>query len=339
MAFKNWLILALIVTPLVVSCQQAGAMRPLTPAGGKAVASSAQEKAEVALGIRLFFDPRLSRTNRVSCGSCHNPKQGFSNGLPVGVGVEGRTGNRNTPTILAAKHNQFQFWDGRARTLEEQALGPIVNPVEMDADLAALEVELQAIPMYARLFRRAYGTGVTREGIGKAIAAFERALEVGDSPYDRWQAGDDSAMSESAKRGQELFAVRAHCGDCHKGLNLTDNQFHNLGWGLDQPKADLGRVMVTGDPADTGAFKTPTLRNIAETAPYFHDGRARTLEEVVEFYDKGGLENPHLDEKIRPIGLSAEEKADLVAFLKALSGTTNLKDLAREAVEKREIRL
>jgi cytochrome c peroxidase len=337
MSPKFWIGCFLVLTPLVVSCQQAMAPRAVAPSAVMA-ASGTKQKAEVALGIRLFFDPRLSRTNRVSCGSCHNPKMGFSNGLPVGVGVDGRTGGRNTPTVLTAKHSGFQFWDGRAQTLEEQALGPIVNPLEMDQDLKALVTELSAIPMYPRLFQQAYGTGVTESGIAKAIAAFERALDVSDSPYDRWLAGDEAALSESAKRGQELFAVRAHCGDCHKGLDLNDSQFHNLGWGLDQPNPDLGRGKITGDPLDMGAFKTPTLRNVAESGPYFHDGRARTLEDVVEFYDKGGLPNPNLDEKIRPIGLSGEEKADLVAFLKALTGTTNLKAIAQEAVEKREVR-
>lgn len=325
------LVAGLLMLSALAGCAQGRplASTPASAAGAKAL--SAREQTEVSLGLRLFFDVKLSRTNRVSCASCHNPKAGFADARAFSVGVEGRTGARNAPTVLTAKHSPMLFWDGRAESLEAQALGPIVNPVEMDQDLAALEQELAAVPVYQRLFQAAYGEQPTRRGVARALAAFERALEVGDSPYDRWLAGDDAALSDAAKRGQEIFSVRAHCGDCHKGANLMDGEFHNLGWGLERPEPDLGRFVVTQDPFDWGAFKTPTLRNVAETGPYFHDGRAATLEEVVEFYDQGGRPNQNLDEKMRPIGLTAEEKADLVAFLKALTGTTNFEALAREA--------
>jgi cytochrome c peroxidase len=234
--------------------------------------------------------------------------------------------------MLTAKKSPFQFWDGRAGSLEEQALGPIANALEMDADLQALEGELQAIPMYDRLFKSAYGGKVSKEGIARAIAAFERALDAKETPYERWQLGDDSALSPAARRGQDIFS-RNMCGDCHKGLDFTDNDFHNTGWGLDLPNPDVGRFKVTGDEKDDGAFKTPTLRNIVQSAPYFHDGRAGTLEEVVDFYRKGGLPNPHLDEKIQPMTISDQDAADLVTFLKeGFACDTNLKELAQSTV-------
>lgn len=334
MNLPRWILAASIVLPLAAGCyQQAGTIAASRlPTGAQVRALAPAERAELALGVRLFFDPRLSRTNRVSCGTCHNPKKGFADGLPVGVGVEGRHGGRNTPNMLVAKHSPFQFWDGRAATLEEQALGPIANPVEMDQDLGALEAELQAIPMYSRLFQDAYGTRVTRGGIAQSIAAFERALEAGPTPYERWQLGDDNALSPAARRGSDVFS-RNMCGDCHKGLDFTDNDFHNVGWGLDQPNPDVGRSKVTGDDADFGKFKTPTLRNIAVTGPYFHDGRAKTLEEVIEFYRKGGVPNPNLDDKIQPLNISDEEAADLVTFMKEGFGCdNNLKALAQSTV-------
>lgn len=281
----------------------------------------------VALGRKLFFDPKLSRTGQIACASCHVPSRGFSDGRPVSVGVDGRRGTRNAPTVLGAGQVPLLFWDGRAASLEAQALGPLTNPVEMDADPAAVVRMLAADPAYDRQFRAAFAEGPSVGGLGRAIAAYERALKPGPSGYDKWNDGDDGAMSEAAVRGQGIFS-RNHCGECHKTTDLTDNKFHNIGVGLDRPAPDPGRSAVTGDPADFGKFKTPTLRNIAESGPYFHDGSAQTLEAVVDYYDRGGIPTPGLDERIKPLELGAEDKADLVAFMRALSGGHNDQALA-----------
>lgn len=321
----------LLLLPLLVGCGTASP-RMAAVAPGTTLAATSHSKTEVALGFRLFFDPRLSSTDKVSCATCHKPKLGFSNGEAVATGVHGRKGQRNTPTIYAAARSPFMFWDGRARTLEEQALGPIQNPDEMGSDLRQLSAELEGIRLYSKLFRAAYGTPPNPAGIGKAIAAFERALEVGPSPFDRWMNGENT-LSPQQLRGQELFSVKGHCGACHKGLDLSDGKFHNLGVGMDQPNPDLGRFLVTGVPSDRGAFKTPTLRNVAQSGPYMHDGSLKTLADVVEFYDKGGIPNAHLDPEIRPLNLSREEKADLVAFLEALSGRDNLRQIGSMSVD------
>lgn len=303
---------------------RAAAMRGIASAGSRVV------DPKVALGRKLFFEPRLSRTGRVACATCHVPSRGFSDGRPVSVGVEGRRGTRNAPTVLVAHKAPALFWDGRAASLEAQALGPIVNPVEMDADLTVVVRTLAADADYARRFQEVFGGAPSEARLAEAIATYERALEPGPSGYDRWNDGDDNAMSPAAVRGQGIFS-RNHCGECHKGTDLTDHKFYNLGVGMDRPNPDPGRAAVTGDPADFGKFKTPTLRNIAESGPYFHDGSATTLEAVVEFYDQGGRPHANLDPRIRPLGLDAEQKADLVAFMRALSGGHNDAALAGRA--------
>lgn len=317
--------LAAALVALLLAGAAAGCYHAAMPApGARAFTARASRAAspEVALGRKLFFEPRLSRTGKVSCASCHDPKQGFSDGRPVSVGVEGRKGTRNAPTVLVAPKAPLLFWDGRARSLEEQALGPIANPVEMDADVATVVRTLAADAGYDRQFRAVYGAPPSEATLAKAIAAYERALEPGDSPYDRWLAGDTGALSPAASRGSFTFA-HARCAACHKGPDLTDHQFHNVGWGMDLPKPDAGRGGITGDRADFGKFKTPTLRNIAESGPYFHDGRAKTLEEVVDFYDRGGIPHENLDPRVRPLNLPDDQKADLVEFLEALSGGHN----------------
>ncbi len=271
---------------------------------------------KIALGRQLYFDTRLSRDNTVSCASCHDPEKGWSNGDRFATGVRGQKGGRSAPTIINAAYSRFQFWDGRADGLEDQALGPIQNPIEMDLTLPELIERLNAIPGYKRQFQQVFGTDATPENVAQAIASFERTVLSGDAPYDRFKAGEQAALSPAAQRGMKVFFNKGHCSACHTGPSFSDGGFHNIGVGMDDPEPDPGRKAVTGLEGDTGAFKTPTLREISRTAPYMHDGRFATLEEVIDFYDKGGTPNPWLDEEIFPLKLTAEEKADLAAFLR-----------------------
>jgi cytochrome c peroxidase len=280
-----------------------------------------QTGAKVALGSQLFFDPRLSRDNTISCATCHDPQLSWANHNAVDIGIEGRSGTRNSGTILDAAYMDFQFWDGRARTLEEQALGPIHNPVEMGETLENVVRKLNAIDGYRTRFRAVFGGDVTADGIAKAIAAFERTVLSGPSPYDRYRAGDRSAMPEAAARGMRLFNGKARCRMCHGGPMFSDQGFHNLGVGMDRPQPDIGREAVTKVARDRGRFKTPGLRNVALTWPYMHDGSVRTLIDVVEFYNRGGVKNPTLDIFVMPLELTDDESRDLVAFLEALTGS------------------
>ncbi|RMF45151.1 MAG: cytochrome-c peroxidase [Planctomycetota bacterium] len=270
---------------------------------------------KVALGRQLYFDPRLSADNTISCASCHDPKLGWSNGEATAAGVGGQRGNRSGPTIINSAYNRFQFWDGRAGSLEEQALGPIANPIEMALPIEQAVQKIAAIEGYAQQFEKVFGEPVSAENIAKAIASFERTVLSGDAPYDRFKAGDQSALSEQAQLGRKLFFGKANCSACHNGPNFTDNGFHNLGVGFDKENPDIGREAISGLKGDRGAFKTATLREIAKTAPYMHDGSLATLEDVVEYYNKGGTPNPFLDEEIFELGLTEEEKAALVTFL------------------------
>jgi cytochrome c peroxidase len=271
--------------------------------------------AKAQLGKQLYFDPRLSRDNTVSCASCHDPKLGYSNGAAVATGIDGQKGGRSAPTVVNTAYGVLQFWDGRASGLEDQALGPVQNPIEMNLTLDEAVARLSKIPGYQKQFQAVFGTPVTSVGIARAIASYERTILCGNSPYDKYMAGDKSALSAAANRGRELFFGKAHCSACHSGPNFTDNGFHNLGVGMDQPKPDEGRAAVSGQRGDTGAFKTPTCREVARTAPYMHDGSLKTLEDVVEHYNKGGVANPYLDEEIYPLNLTDEEKQDLIAFM------------------------
>jgi cytochrome c peroxidase len=271
---------------------------------------------KIELGRQLYFDPRLSKDNTVSCATCHDPNKGWSNGEVVATGVRGQKGDRSAPTIINSGYQAFQFWDGRADELEGQALGPIQNPIEMDMNLEELEAKLNKIDGYRRQFKEVFGSDVTRDGIAKSIAAFERTILSGDAPFDRFKAGDKSALSEAAQRGMKVFFNKAQCSACHTGPNFTDGGFHNIGMGMEKKEPDVGREKLTKLLGDRGSFKTPTLREIARTAPYMHDGGKKTLEEVVDYYDKGGHPNPQLDESIFPLNLTEQEKADLVTFLK-----------------------
>jgi cytochrome c peroxidase len=297
----------------------AAADPPRTPFGLKPVpipADNPLTAEKIELGKQLFFDPRLSADNTISCASCHDPQHGWSNGARFATGIRKQVGGRSAPTVINAAYSELQFWDGRAHRLEGQALGPIQNPIEMDLKLDDCVKKLNAVPGYREQFRKLFNTDVTSENIAKAIASFERTVLSGNAPYDRFKAGDKAALSDAAQRGWKLFTGKGHCSACHSGPNFSDDAFHNVGVGFGAPQPDLGRYEVTKVAGDKGAFRTPTLREIARTAPYMHDGSQPTLEAVVEHYDKGGTPNPQLDEEIFPLKLTAQEKADLVTFMK-----------------------
>jgi cytochrome c peroxidase len=283
---------------------------------------------KVELGKQLYFDPRLSCDNTVSCASCHDPKKGWSNGTPFAMGVRNQVGGRSAPTIINAAYSDLQFWDGRALKLEGQALGPIQNPIEMDHKLDDCVTKLNKIPGYKQQFQKVFGTDVTSENIAKAIASFERTVLSGNAPYDKYKGGNHNVMSAAAERGMKLFFGKAHCSACHTGPNFSDESFHNIGVGMKAEKPDLGRYEVTKVVGDKGAFKTPTLREVARHAPYMHDGSLKTLEDVVEHYDKGGIANPQLDEEIFPLKLSATEKSDLITFMKEGLASADYPDIA-----------
>ncbi|WP_447974663.1 cytochrome-c peroxidase [Nitrospira sp. Kam-Ns4a] len=278
-------------------------------------------KAKVELGKQLYFDGRLSKNNQVSCAFCHIPGAGFADPRQTSIGVDGKVGGRQAPTVFNTAFNHVQFWDGRVSSLEEQAIGPIQNPVEMAETHENVVKKLQKIKGYREQFHAVFGTDVSLQGIAEAIAAYERTVISTNSAFDKYMLGDQQAMSEAAVRGLALFKGKARCILCHNGPNFTDNQFHNLGVPQVGPlKEDLGRYNVTRQAADRGAFKTPTLRSVALTAPYMHDGAFKTLEEVVDFLNQGGGPNPNLSLLVKPLGLTDQEKADLVAFLNALTG-------------------
>ena len=280
-------------------------------------------KEKIALGREIYFDPRLSADGTVSCASCHNPKLAFTDGQKASVGIRGQIGRRSAPTIINRVFSKSQFWDGRASSLEEQAKAPMINPIEMgNKNYDMVAKRLRNIKGYRKEFKKAFGTEkFTVEHVVKAIASFERAVVSGNSPFDNFESGgDEKALSQSSKRGLDIFRDKGRCSQCHAGFNFTDEKFHNTGEGMDKPNPDLGRYEMTKKEEDRGAFKTQTLREITHTAPYMHDGNLKTLEEVVEFYNKGGVKNPNLDKEMKPLYLTDEEKKDLVEFLKTLSG-------------------
>ena len=293
-----------------------GQGRPVPPEN-----QSSQQR--VALGRKLFFDPLLSQDRSMACASCHRPDHGFATPQPRAVGIKNRLGTRNAPTVLNRAYGKSFFWDGRAASLEAQALKPIENRLELGSSVATVVERLQADQEYRDQFQAAYPGGVTAANLARALASFERVLVSGDSLVDRFQAGAASSLSTSQKQGLWLFESRARCWKCHAGSNYTNESFHNTGVSWAKEPVDLGRYQVTKQEADRGRFKTPTLRDVARTAPYMHDGSIRTLAEVVAFYNRGGGKNPHLDGRIEPLGLSKEEEQFLVDFLKALRGSTN----------------
>jgi cytochrome c peroxidase len=313
--------------------------------------------ATVALGEKLFFDNRLSGDGTVSCATCHDPARAFTDGRPVSIGIGGRAGERNAPTILNALYNKTQFWDGRVNTLEQQAALPITNPAEMgSASVSDAVSKIAGDKDYQTQFRQAFSRAPNEQDMLRAIATYERTLVSFDSPFDHFIAGDKNAISESAKRGWELFNIKARCNLCHALTDkerdvtvFTDNDFHNIGIGIirhrviplaRQAKRDLaqgrlqdvdqaaiaretsvlGRFLITKKQSDIASFKTPDLRNVMVTGPYFHDGSQETLWDVMDHYNKGdGITDPWLDEDIQPLALTEPEIDDLVAFLGSLT--------------------
>jgi cytochrome c peroxidase len=275
--------------------------------------------AKIALGRRLFFDRRLSRDGTVSCASCHEPQRAFTDGRAVAQGIRGTRGRRNSPTLVNRASGSSFFFDGRARSLEDLALQPILDPTELGSTVDA--VLSLATSRYRSGFRAAFHAEPSLELIAKALASYLRTIISGNSAFDRFAAGKDSTLTTSARRGRTLFTGKAGCGQCHSGTNFTDEEFHNTGvaWRTGVV-TDEGRAGVTSAPADRGAFKTPTLREIARTAPYMHDGSLATLNDVIEYYDGGGAKNPTLDPRLRALHLSPVEKADVAAFLLSLTG-------------------
>jgi cytochrome c peroxidase len=318
-----WLLVALFAATSGVRADDASADndRPLVPLPTTVPApeDNPTTPEKVALGKQLFFDPRLSGENTRSCATCHLPEKAFADGRARSEGLDGKPLARNTPSLLNVAFQSTLFWDGRAKSLEEQALIPIQHPQEMNENLDALEQELSGVPEYAEEFQAVFGTGVTRESIAKALAAFQRTLVTGPSAFDRYLEGDEDALSAEAEHGLELFQGDAGCVRCHNGPLLADGEFYRLGVSFSDP----GRAAATGNDDDRRKFRTPSLRNVAETAPYMHDGSKRTLDQVVEFYLRGaptgtsGSLPPDIDPLL---GLSYSEIRALVAFLESLTG-------------------
>jgi cytochrome c peroxidase len=282
------------------------------------------------LGELLFHDSILSRGNQISCASCHKPQYAFADNTPVSFGVDSLKGGRNTPSTMNQSARNFQFWDGRAETLEEQAAGPMENPVEMDIPLSFAVEKLNKHSQYRKFFIKLFGHPADKESVTDAIAAFERTLETNDSPFDNYNSGKDTTkFSVSAQRGQQIFNVKGKCFDCHFGPDFTGDQFRNIGLFNGIDLNDSGRFVVTRDPSDIGKFKTPGLRNISMTAPYMHNGMHKTLREVIDYYnepDKFINNSVNRDELLNePLGLTEQDKKDLEAFLLSLTDARFLK--------------
>ncbi len=276
----------------------------------------------VELGKKLFFDPRLSGDGNMACATCHSPLFGWSDGLPTALGFKSKVLGRASPTVTNSAYNSLQMWDGRKKSLEDQALGPMLSSDEMNTDVAAAVEFLKASPEYRQAFDKAYpGEGVSNETLAKALASFERTVISNNSAFDRWVKGDKKAMTPQQVRGFEIFVdpEKGNCEVCHSAPNFTDNGFHNIGLPayLDE-LPDMGRYAIKPIKIMRGAFKTPTLRNVTATAPYFHDGSAKDLMAVVEHYVTGGAETPDLSPNMKALSLTEQEKKYLVAFLQAL---------------------
>jgi cytochrome c peroxidase len=334
-----------------------------------------QTPEKIVLGEKLFFDGRLSADGTVACSTCHDPARAFTDGKPTSIGIHAGVGQRNAPTILNALYNKTQFWDGRVNTLEQQAALPIVNPIEMgQPNMQAAVSAVAGIAEYQEAFRQVFGRPPNGRDLVKAIAAYERTQFSFDSPFDRFIAGDSNAIDDAAKRGWQLFNTKARCNKCHAlsedkrdVTTLTDNDFHNIGIGVTRHNvvalarqaealiksggaealdraaiatdfSALGRFLITKKAADIAAFKTPDIRNVLVTAPYFHDGSQATLWDVVDHYNKGdGLNNPYLDEDIQPLALTEPEIDDLVAFMASLTSAQYKEQGIKELARQREI--
>jgi cytochrome c peroxidase len=348
---------ALAADPLAQPRSLAQTGVPLEATRAAIPAANPQTPEKIALGQKLFFDPRLSADGTVACSTCHDPRLAFTDHKPASVGIHGRIGQRNSPTILNALYNKTQFWDGRAATLEDQAGQPIVNPSEMGRpNLDAAVAGIAAIAEYRQAFNRVFGRAPNATDLVRAISSYERTLVSYDSPFDRFIAGDDTAIDASAKRGWALFNTQGRCNKCHAltdtapdTTNFMDNDFHNIGIGIirhnvvalarqagrlinsadagaidraaiETDMSALGRFLITKKEADIASFKTPDLRNVLVTGPYFHDGSQDTLWDVVDHYNKGdGMVDPYLDDDIQPLAMTEDQIDDLVAFMAALT--------------------
>lgn len=279
---------------------------------------------EVALGMLLFSDPILSKDRTVSCASCHKPTYAFADTSAVSIGVDRKKGNRNTPSAMNLRLDTSFFWDGRSKTLEEQALAPIENPEEMNLPVDEAIKRLKRNKNYYSYFKKIFNSEPTAELLAKAIASFERTLETSDSPFDNWKFYDDTnAVSEAVKRGFTIFNEKGKCVKCHFGADFTTHEFRNIGLFDGKKHNDSGRSVVTRNKDDIGKFKTPSLRNVAITAPYMHNGIVKTLKDVIEFYNETEkiIPNPINKDSIlaKPLGLTQQEKKDLEAFLISLT--------------------
>ena len=279
---------------------------------------------KAALGKMLFFDARLSRDKNLSCASCHNPSFGWEVPFATAIGAGGKPLGRHAPTALNLAWTSEFFWDGRAKSLEAQARGPIEAPVEMDLPLATAVTRLKEVQGYVDAFAKAFPKeGLTESTVHKAIGTFERTIVTGITPFDRWVKGDQKAIKDDAKRGFALFVGKARCASCHTGWNFTDGKFHDIGLAT----TDHGRMAVSGRAGDQHAFKTPSLREIAARAPYMHSGQVQSLEAAVAHYVSGGIQRPSLAKEMKPLQLSAQESQDLVAFMRTLSSPQTVQTL------------
>ncbi len=285
-----------------------------------------QTALKILLGKQLYFDTRLSQDNTISCATCHDPAKGWSDEGPTSKGIAGQLGGRRSPPVSNSAYNPLQFWDGRAPSLEEQAKGPIANPIEMGNTHDVMLKTVDNISGYVDEFKHVFGTEkVTIDHVAQAIAAYERTVVTTDSPFDRYVRGDENALTAQEKKGLEIFNGKGHCTACHWGPNFSDGRFHNLAvTEYDPAKPDDGRYVITKDPRDKGAFKTPTVRDAALRAPYMHSGTEKTLRDVVELYNVGGrTADPNLDPLIVPLGLTEAEIEALVAFMTRAMTSTN----------------
>lgn len=339
----------LLFAGLIILCEalyvNAGELEPLPPLPIFPENPLTQEKVE--LGKKLFFDRRLSGDGTMACATCHNPETGYTDALPVSLSYPTTKNWRNAPAIINLAYNEVFFWDGRAMSMEEQALFPIMSAFEMNQNLDFLEEELKEVPEYIKSFQEVFGGEITRERVGMALAAFQKTIISRDSPLDKFLAGDKAAMSAVQMEGYDIFTGKGHCTQCHNGPNMTDNKFYNLGVPenpevVNDPRVsatrrftakvsgykayrtlneDPGRYLVTKDRGDWKAFRTPILREISLTGPYMHNGIFNTLEEVIEFFDKGGGDDPNKTPLLQPLNLTDDEKLTLEVFLKdALKG-------------------
>ncbi|HUT93535.1 MAG TPA: cytochrome c peroxidase [Thermoguttaceae bacterium] len=284
---------------------------------------------KVALGKMLYFDTRLSKDGTISCATCHDPEMAWAEHKPTNTGIGDQVGGANSPTVINAAYAKTQFWDGRAASLEEQALGPIENPIEMGHELPAMIADLSKVSDYGPAFEKAFGDPkITSDRVAKAIASFERLVLSGNSPYDKFQDGQEDALTDAQKRGMELFG-EVGCNRCHRPPLFSNYMFHNAGIGMDKDPPDQGRKAVTGEDGNLGEFRVPALREVANTAPYFHDGSSATLEEAVALMVAGGKDNENLSlmlKAVREKEITEQDQKDLVEFLKALSGEFPGKD-------------